>query len=72
LSFAVIIQIFKVINIFDLGEVTTPQIHYKVRATNDSSYGPVSSYTKRFMDAVDLFDSVSLFRKFLNILHFSA
>ncbi|KAI6190435.1 Phosphoacetylglucosamine mutase [Aphelenchoides bicaudatus] len=35
------------------GEVTTPQIHYKVRATNDSSYGPIDSFTQRFIDAVD-------------------
>lgn len=41
-----------------IGEVTTPQLHYKVRATNDPSYGPVSSFTARFTEAVDLFYEV--------------
>jgi phosphoacetylglucosamine mutase len=59
------------IKVISTGLVTTPQLHYKVRATNDPLYGPSDDLTKRFIEAVKLFYEASLHSKsFRNNSHF--
>lgn len=43
------------VKVISSGLVTTPQLHYKVRSTNDPHYGPYDDLTKRFVEAVKLF-----------------